>query len=958
MDTMEFLQRVLPAEGFYVITVLNEGRGPRQGFFSSVTDLAKAVTASDERGNNTYYAISSYKDKGTTEKRGTRTQDNVLYTRVLALDVDCAEDKPFATWKDGLRALSSFVAAAGMPKPMVVHSGRGLHVYWVMTEDLSPDQWTPLAEALKSATRAHEFRVDIGLVANSALVLRPVGTHNPKNGNEVRLLIDAPAIPRERLSAALDPYLGIPSAMPARKPTVRPVSPLAQAMSIEYDLPPANAGLIVSKCQQVRWCVEHQDEVDEPLWYALLGVAAYCEDPEEVAIIWSNRHPNYTKEETLRKLAQWKAATTGPTTCAKFDELHPGCAGCKFAGKVGTPVRLGIQYKEVDVPDDAPQAIAAEIPMPRGFKRTADGVKFTLDDTDLDVTPFDIYPVAYGKDESLKYEVVRYHWYRKHVGWQELALRQADLTQPRTKDFTTAIADQGIVLATVKQTEFFQMLLRSYMEELRQRRALTNLYATMGWKAGYSEFVIGDTVLRRAPDGTISSEDTTLAASSQRLGNELWRTAGTLEGWVAFTSLMEKTNLNAHMFALGVSLSAPLYAFSGLNGLTISLYGPTGGGKTLAQYWQQSVWGNPEKLHFAAKYTQNTLFSRMGMYCHLPMTVDEATMVPDKDVGEFLYWVSQGRDKARLARTAEERDAKTWATPMTISTNRSWQAKMIASGLDTDAQAARLLELNVPVHPMFVKDSEAGRRIYMFLHSNYGMVGREFLKRLLELGPAGIQAMIAEATASFQKRYKCNFAGSERYWELAIVLADLALRMAKDWDLIRFTPATGIEWALSQIGAIRRAVADNRLDAHDMLSEYLSEFADAQVQVFHIGGQKPTLDYSRVPRNELRIRFDFYRKTATDPISHGTVLIDRTHLRRWLASKGADWKTFTADMDAEGVIATPRSEKAYLAKDTPIKLGQTYVIGINLDHPRTVGILTDADQSIEDMAYKHLRAVS
>ena len=44
------------------------------------------------------------------------------------------------------------------------------------------------------------------------------------------------------------------------------------------------------------------------------------------------------------------------------------------------------------------------------------------------------------------------------------------------------------------------------------------------------------------------------------------------------------------MFTLGVGFSAPLYNFTGLKGLTVSLYGPTGGGKTLAQYWAQSIY--------------------------------------------------------------------------------------------------------------------------------------------------------------------------------------------------------------------------------------------------------------------------------------------------------------------------------------------------------------------------------
>jgi hypothetical protein len=152
-------------------------------------------------------------------------------------------------------------------------------------------------------------------------------------------------------------------------------------------------------------------------------------------------------------------------------------------------------------------------------------------------------------------------------------------------------------------------------------------------------------------------------------------------------------------------------------------------------------------------------------------------------------------------------------------------------------------------------------------------------------------------------------------------------------------------------------VAENRLDAHDLLSEYIAEHAETQVQIFHTGTQKPTMDYNRIPRGEIRIRYDFYRKTSADPISHGTLMVDRTHFRKWLAARGSDYKTFIQELTDESVIATPKSNKAYLAKDTPVKLGQAYVIGVTLNHPRTMGMLTDADQAIEDMAYGQLKAV-
>lgn len=948
MDTLNFLQRVLPSAGFYVTTVINPD-GRRQGFFATVDELAKAVVSLDQRGNNTYFAISAFAEKGS------RKQENVRATKVIALDVDCGGDKPFPTWKEGLAATGKFVQQMGLPKPLIIHSGNGLHVYWVLTEELESVRWKPLAEAMKAAAKDKGFEIDPAVPADSARVLRPVGTTNPKSGTKVRMLVDAQPVAVEQITACLSAYM---VAHPVSLPRSTPSSGLAQALQVQQEFPPANAAVIVTKCQQIDWAVKNQGDVEEPLWYALIGVAAHCNDPDAVAIAWSDQHPDYNANETLRKLSHWKTATTGPSTCKKFEELRPsGCKGCKFKDKVGTPARLGIQYLEVAPSSTAPSSAATDIPVPRPFKRTTDGIKMTIDETDIDVCKFDIYPVSYGKDEGLGYETVRYHWNRPHIGWQELVMRQAHLTDGH-REFPTILADQGIVLNGKRQTEYFQLMLRSYMDELRQKRAMTNLYSTMGWKENYSKFVIGDTILRRNADGSVSEESISLSAGSTRLGHELWGTAGTLQAWVDFTSLLPKADLRAHMFALAVGLSGPLYAFTGLKGLTISLYGPTGGGKSLAQLWIQSIYGNPDKLHFAAKFTQNTLFGRMGMYAHMPMTIDEVTMMDNKEVGDFAYWVSQGRDKARMNRNAEERDSKTWAMPVVVSTNKSMNSKLIASGLDTDAQLARILEVSVSSSKLFTRDSTAGRKVYEFITANYGHVGRAFITKLLELGETGVRAAIAQATVDFHKKYNAQFSGEERYWEQAIILADLSARLARDWGLIAFEPADGIEWVLSQVGAIRRAVSEFKTDSFDLLTEYLNENSDATLTVTQTGTNKPMVDFSRIPRGELRVRFEMHRKTNGDVLSHGVVLLDRTHFRRWLANRGADYKTFMAELQVENIVATPKSQKAYLGKDSPIKLGQSYVIGVNLAHPRLQGILSDADQAIEDLAYGQLKVVT
>lgn len=949
MDTLCFLQRVLPSKGYYVATLRGPGDKIQQGFFDTVEGLASACKrlSTSQPDKDVGFAVSAF------ISRRNRKQSNVLATKLVALDVDCGNHKPFATWEEGLKALGKFVSDMGLPKPLIVHSGNGLHSYWVLDEGLEPQDWKPLAVAMREACIAKGFEVDHNVTTDSARVLRPVGTINTKGGNAVKLLIDAEPVSASTLKDCLGYYF---NAVPTAAIDHKRGSRLLNNLAVEQEFPPAVGSVVASKCKQIAWAIANQGDVDEPLWYGLLGVAAYCEDAEQTAKEWSNRHPDYDEGVTLQKLAHWKQSATGPTTCAKFETYRPnGCKGCKFKGKIGSPTRLGVRYQEaiLQAPIDK---VANAVPIPKPFKRTAKGIKMTLDDTDIDVCKFDIYPIGYGFDETLGYETVRYHWDRPHMGWQEISLRQAYLAEG-SREFAAAIADQGIVLHSKRQTEFFQLMMRSYMEELRNIRTMTNLYSTMGWKENNTAFVIGDTVIKRDTDGVVSEETVKLSSGVQRKGTEFYHTKGTLDGWSSLTSIMEKAGLNVHMFTLGVGLSAPLYNFTGLKGITVSLYGSTGGGKTLAQYWAQSIYGDPEKLHFSANYTQNSLFSRLGIYANLPMTIDEVTLMNDKEVGSFCYWVTQGRDKARLNRNADERDAKVWATPVVVSTNRSLQSKLIASGLDTDAQMARMLEVTVPQNPFFKQKSETGRKIYEAINANYGHAGRIFIKNLLEMGEGGIQAAIAEASDTFQAKYKSNFNGTERFWEQAIVLADLGMRLAHEWDLIRYDYTKATEWVLNQIGAIRRTVLENHADSFDLIAEYMADNADAQLTVMHTGSQKPQPDYGRIPRGDVRVRIDVFRKSAIDPFDKGTLMLDRTHFRKWLSVRGADYKSLKQELAVEGALATPKSNKSSLGRDTSIKLAQIYVIGFSLTHPRFQSLLDNADVAADDLAFGQMQIV-
>jgi len=945
MNTLDFFQRVLPKTGTYCAFGAMTGGRVKQVFSTTLAELEQECLKLDQQGFNAYQAMATFQ----TSQR--RTQDNVAYLKSFYLDIDCKDPSTqYQNWKYALQALLSFLDDTGLPKPIVVRSGGGLHVYWSLIEEIAADVWLPIAEALKNLCLSKGLKIDKVITADSARVLRTPNTTHTPTGRIVTVLMDAPSVALEDIIKLLH----VPGA---------PVAPKAQAKYGLIDnlqvknLPPANSQVLEQKCGQVAWATSNQGDISEPTWYALMGIASYCHDPEVTAVRWSDQHPGYDYNETIKKLGQWKVHATGPATCARLAAEKPSlCNGCKYKGSITTPVQIGAQHTAIAAPVGVADPTAAT-PIPAPFKRTAGGIVMTIDDTDIELCPFDIYPISYGYDEHLGYEIVRFKWKRSHTGWKEILFRQAYLVDGAYREFSGVIADQGIVLYNRKKTEIFQLMLRLYMDELRKLQSVTNHYTSMGWKADNKEFLLGDCLFKLDDQNNVIEEDVSLSAGSSRQVERSFGQHGDYDKWRKVTKVLGDGQLPAHALALCVSFSSVLYNFTGLKGITLSLYGPTGSGKTLAQKWMQSVWGNPEQLHFGAKFTQNSLFNRLGVHCHLPMTVDEATMMADKDVGEFIYWVSQGKDKARLTKTITERDPKSWATVVTLSTNRSIASKLAATGLETSAQMVRLLELQLPESSVFSGESKAGAQIYDLIHDNYGHAGKEFIRRLMELGPEKTRAMVKNAPRALEKKFNTRFSGQERFWEQLLSLAYVAGVLAKTWKIIDFEPDAAINWALSQVDSARSTVKENERSGFDAVADYLNEFSGQAVTVMNTMGQKAAVDITRLPRNDIRIRYDVYRTTAAHPFDRGTVLLDSVHFRHWASTNNYDYRSIINEIRNAGADATPRTRKAMLTKDTGIKGAQIYVFGIKMNHPMFEGVFDTAEQNADSLTYGKLSVI-
>jgi hypothetical protein len=175
METKTFLQSVLGDEGFYCVFAHRPKDSRRvQKFYESIDAVIDSAHQLDADGFDVYFALATFEDAIS------RKVDNVKQLRALFLDLDCGPSKDFATQKDAVDTLRSFCKEYSLPRPTMINSGRGVHVYWPLTEPVSYVEWFPVAERLKLACAEKNFMADPAVTSDAARVLRIPTTHNYK----------------------------------------------------------------------------------------------------------------------------------------------------------------------------------------------------------------------------------------------------------------------------------------------------------------------------------------------------------------------------------------------------------------------------------------------------------------------------------------------------------------------------------------------------------------------------------------------------------------------------------------------------------------------------------------------------------------------------------------------------------------------------------------------------------
>ena len=881
--SLEFFSATLSSQGFYCIATLQDAGKFRHRFFD---DKEKAYTFAldqDSKGETVYYAQASF------ESPKNRKADNAVWLRSYFLDIDCGPKKPYSTQKDGVIALKKFCEAAKIPIPSVVNSGNGLYAYWILTEDVDSRTWVATAQLIKGLCERLGFNVDPVRTSDRTSVLRPVGATNRKGTHKTvsNIFMGAPVSDVDFRNLLLE------SASKQRidtKTFSAPDTQLNAEFQIEMSGEKPSAHRIADRCSQIGLVREKKGDVQEPLWYAAIGLLKSTVEAPEIIHEWSSGYAGYSREETDRKIDQHKVHAT---TCHYFHSINPSlCVGCRYHGKINSPFRLGLpDPKPVAVPEDV-----LEVKLPMGFSRTDRGIIYDSgEDAAVNVFPYDLLPVKLTQDESLGQEIMHMRAKDPHTGWFDVLVRTALLHDGKLLLMT--LADQGIHPYYGKtERALFMQLLSGYMQTLKDNRRKQVLSQQMGWLEepdGTLAFVLGDRLISARGVETVGiakGADTVVRAITKQ---------GEAEKWATTTKILDEPGLEPWAFTLAaLGFGAPLMRFTGYKGSMLSMVGRSGLGKTAMGWWSLSVWGNPEKLQMIQRDTQNATVARMSLYNSLPLFIDEITNIKPDILSDLAYQITQGRDKHTLTRARTERSALPWATIGAASSNKSLVDVLGGYKADAGAEINRIFEYEFPAGTVF-----DGVTAYHMFRDNYGVAGEPYVQYLVEHQDE-LAGNLLRVQAMIHKKADCR--PEERFWVITAACAVYGASIARKLGLLHLDINRLVDWIVVAIRSMRGVKEDTTVDSPSWLGTFLSKHTSNMIVVSKMVNASSGYSVLIEPRGPLYIRKD----NETN-----TLWIARDQLKRELLAGSASYSKIKQELVATRALVSD-SRRMMLGKGT------------------------------------------
>lgn len=904
MDT-SFYEAVLPPAGPYCAVGIRDGRVTTT-FYETLNELQERGDALASRGIDAYFALATFKDPAQGRKA-----ENAAFLRSFFLDIDAGPNKPYADQTDAAKALRELINDANLPEPIVVNSGRGLHVYWSIVEPMEVGRWRPLARAFKRLCAAHSLEFDPVVPADAARILRMPGTLNCKSAPlPVQVIAMAPATPLEvfeKLLPAVEVDLTEAKAFGMDTMT---------ATVAQGDYPASEFGRIARKslsgagCAQIANALVNAETLEEPLWRAALAVAWRCTDAETAIHKLSSAHPEYDPTKTLEKAQN----TKGPTTCKWYrDNYGSGCEGC--SQQITSPIQLGVKIAKAEVvnesyvvshslnPDNAPsgnnvvQVTIPAYPFPY-FRGANGGVYMRVRDAkgnpdEVEIYKYDLYVTnrqydsdGQGDGEG---ELVSVHLHTPHDGIRRFTAPVAHLL---VKDKMRDLLLKHGVVALSDQLGHIMGYLASSIRNLQKLYAADLTRSQMGWTPDLSGFVIGEleygpSTVRLAP-----------AASATRHLAPLLVPKGSLEEWTKIVNFYARSGLEIHALAIFFGFAAPLLRLYGgidVRGALINLMSnKSGTGKTTVQTVVNSIYGHPSELLLKKDDTINARMQWMGLMNHLPVTMDEITNLTDEAASALIYDIPQGRGRHRMEAQSNKMRVNTvsWQTFAISSSNSSMYDKLLRLKSTADGEIRRVIELHI-TRPLSITKAESDA-VFFALSQNYGVAGPKFIQYVMTH-----RAEVDELFQRFRARLdiELQLDQSDRFHAIGFALAMTAGYLSKKIGLHAINVQSVYDVAILNMHRIKteviEPVTNTALTASEALTEFINENLSNALVINNVRVNSMPNAPLHVPRGPLRLRFEPDTKE---------VWIAASVLRDYFTDRQIDFKSALREFAGSGLL--------------------------------------------------------
>ena len=949
MQTQEFLQTILPDEGFYCLARPHPDGYFVHKVFDNVPDMVRIALQMDDQGHDVYYAIASLKkprvfDPAKNGGKGGhryRTKGNIHSLKSVFFEADVLRPdeleaaseaelaRKYTSQSEALTGVKLFCRQIGWPLPMVVGSGWGFHFYWPLDTAVEVADYEVLIKKLKLAARHFQFKLDVS-AADVSRVFRVPGTHNNKRADERKqVVVYKPTDPTsfESLVDALD------KALDTAKVSVGDIQPRVHLpdylnfgeSNLQDHKEPLKLKPMMQKCGAMRACMETPDDVSYHTWYRTLQVVRHCENGDALIHKLSALSSTYDADETDKMIRSLAEKDIPPTLCETFSKDSDACASCPYRGKINSPAAFGRDAKATQQNAMlAMQGAVGKMPPPPPPYKHISGKGVIVEKLDKDgnrydevIFQYDLEPIKRLFSERENREIVLWRTNNPADGFVDIEMPSASLYDK--KAFSTALADAG-VYCDLHLVDPLRGYMIAYTQQIQKLYRKEFQYGRLGWREDNTQFVLGPQIYTRTtimPCNTESSNRVMACIESR----------GDMGSWKGILDFLKGPQFAGHQFAIGVGFGSILMPFTGISGGIVNLTGRSGEGKSTVQKIVNSIWGHPTKLMLPAESkssTYNAKISFINLMNNLPICAEEITNATPDEVGSLAYAINQGTEKWRSDIKGDVRDSRGgWCTIMLSSANNSLHAKLEGSGGAT-AKALRVFEYPLPKVRQHSK-AEFQEGVDLKLLDHYGLAGPEYMRYVMA-NIDSIKDDLRETMVRIDRNY--TLMPEERVWSALLACSLTGLQIAKKIGLHDFFVSDVENFVGEQLAALRRSVDNMSLTAQEILADYLSANIRNMLVVdkSNIGGN--VSEYVvQAPYGALDIRFE---------MDSGTLVLATTPFRKWCTENHHPYPEVMASLSDEGMMLH-RSTRKILSAGTNYTTGQVRATVLNAHTPSFSG---------------------